>query len=122
MKQLFTRIPTYLLRLLFVFILANQTQAQAPAGYYDGASGKTGQELKEALHHIIDNHTVLSYDALGGAFADTDARADCTVWDMYSDNPNGTNPYEYAFGSDACGHYSTPFFMFPLAAQKALSH
>lgn len=35
--------------------------AQAPAGYYDGAAGLSGDELREALHDIIDNHTVQSY-------------------------------------------------------------
>lgn len=35
--------------------------AQIPAGYYSTAAGLTGNDLKAALHNIIDNHTPLSY-------------------------------------------------------------
>ncbi|MEJ2593753.1 MAG: endonuclease [bacterium] len=35
-----------------------------PEGYYDGTEGLTGQELREALHDIIDDHTPFSYDDL----------------------------------------------------------
>ncbi len=38
--------------------------AQIPAGYYDNAQGLTGEELKNALHNIIDNHTEYSYNNL----------------------------------------------------------
>ena len=34
---------------------------QIPAGYYDSAAGLTGDQLKSALHNIIDNHTEKSY-------------------------------------------------------------
>ena len=33
-----------------------------PSGYYDSASGKTGTELKSALHMIISDHTKKTYD------------------------------------------------------------
>ena len=77
-----------------------------PAGYYDSAEGKSGESLQQALHEIIDQHTVLSYSALWTAFYTTDDRPDGTVWDMYSDNPSGENPYDYNFGSNQCGNYS----------------
>ncbi len=77
-----------------------------PAGYYTSADGKTGEELQQALHDIIDDHTVKSYDYLWTAFYTTDERADGFVWDMYSDNPEGTNPYDYTFGTEQCGNYS----------------
>lgn len=80
--------------------------AQPPAGYYDPASGKTGAELKTALKQIIDNHTQLTYSELWNAFYDTDDKPNGKVWDMYSDIPGGTPPYEYTFGSDQCGNYS----------------
>ncbi len=35
-----------------------------PEGYYDGTEGLTGQELREALHEIIDDHIPFSYDDL----------------------------------------------------------
>ncbi len=77
-----------------------------PAGYYNDAEGKTGTALQESLHDIIDNHTVLSYSALWTAFYTTDDREDGKVWDMYSDNPDGADPYDYTFGTDQCGNYS----------------
>lgn len=77
-----------------------------PAGYYDTTEGKAGEELQQALHEVIDNHTVLSYSALWTAFQSTDKKADGTVWDMYSDVPGGSPPYVYTFGSDQCGNYS----------------
>ena len=80
--------------------------AQAPAGYYNSANGLTGTPLRLALHNIIDNHTVKSYDFLWTAFKTTDDKPNGKVWDMYSDKPSGTPAYEYTFGSDQCGNYS----------------
>jgi endonuclease I len=77
-----------------------------PAGYYAPAEGKRGEALQQALHEIIDDHTVLSYADLWTAFRSTDKRADGTVWDMYSDRPGGDAPYVYTFGTDQCGNYS----------------
>lgn len=37
---------------------------QIPDGYYDDAIGKTGDELKAALHDIIDDHDEYSYNDL----------------------------------------------------------
>ena len=48
-----------------VFLLVGTVlSAQIPEGYYDNAIGKTGEELKEALHEIIDDHNEYSYNAL----------------------------------------------------------
>jgi len=80
--------------------------AQPPQGYYDPASGKYGTALQQALHDIIDNHTVISYDALWDAFKTTDKKPNGKVWDMYSDIPNAIPPYEFTFGSDQCGSYN----------------
>ena len=71
-----------------------------PAGYYASAEGLTGEALREALHDIIDNHTVRSYDFALTAFQTTDDKPNGKVWDMYSDIPGGTPPYEYTFGVD----------------------
>ncbi len=38
--------------------------AQIPDGYYDEAEGLTGNDLKSALHYIIDNHEEYSYNDL----------------------------------------------------------
>lgn len=80
--------------------------AQAPAGYYNTANGLTGTPLRLALHNIIDNHMVKSYDFLWTAFKTTDDKPNGKVWDMYSDKPSGTPSYEYTFTSDQCGNYS----------------
>jgi endonuclease I len=77
-----------------------------PAGYYASAEGLDGQELRMALHLIIDNHTVKSYDYALIAFYTTDDKPNGKVWDMYSDVPGGTPPYEYTFGVDAGGSAS----------------
>ncbi|MCF6172100.1 MAG: endonuclease [Bacteroidales bacterium] len=51
--------------LLPLFLLFSGTvPAQIPDGYYDDAVGLTGDELKAALHNIIDDHQEFSYNAL----------------------------------------------------------
>ena len=79
--------------------------AQIPDGYYDAASGQSGETLKTTLHGIIDDHTVKSYDYLWTAFQTTDDKSNGKVWDMYSDVPDGTPSYEFTFGSNQCGNY-----------------
>lgn len=69
-----------------------------PAGYYDGTAGLRGYALLVALHNIIKGHTSISYSATANAFRNTDKRPDGNVWDVYSDVPGGTPPYEFAFG------------------------
>lgn len=69
-----------------------------PAGYYTGTSGLSGYALLVALHDIIKGHTSLSYSFTATAFHNTDKRPDGNVWDVYSDVPGGTPPYEFAFG------------------------
>ncbi len=96
-----------LLALFFCLILwAAVLNAQIPAGYYDNANGLSGAALKTALHNIIDDHTVKSYDYLWTAFQTTDDKSNGKVWDMYSDVPGGNPPYEFTFGSNQCGNYS----------------
>jgi len=99
MKSLFST-------LLVTLILTLNSYAQAPQGYYDPAAGLFGTALQQALHDIIDDHNVLSYDELWSAFQSTDKKSNGKVWDMYSDIPGGTPPYQYTFGSDQCGSYN----------------
>jgi len=74
-----------------------------PPGYYDSAAGLIGEPLRAALHNIIDGHSTISYDNLWTAFYTTDDKPNGMVWDMYSDVPGGTPPYEYTFGLDQGG-------------------
>jgi len=78
-----------------------------PVGYYDAATGLSGEQLQMALHNIIKNHNVQSYSSLWTHFKTSDKKANGKVWDMYSDNPNGTPPYEFTFTSDQCGSYNS---------------
>ena len=89
------------------FFIGVNALAQEPAGYYNAANGLEGEAKQSALHNIIDNHTVRSYGYLWGAFNSTDKKSNNKVWDMYSDVPGGTPDYEFTFGSDQCGNYSS---------------
>lgn len=87
-------------------MLAISTFGQIPPGYYNSAAGLTGAPLQLALHNIIKSHTVVSYSSLWTHFQNTDKKPSGKVWDMYSDVPGGTPPYQYTFVSDQCGSYS----------------
>lgn len=93
--------------ILFLFLCPFFGKAQAPAGYYDAANGLFGDSLRAALHQIISNHSPVAYSQIFAIFPDTDAKADQSVWDMYSDIPGSNPPYAYYFvASDQCGNYS----------------
>ncbi len=79
--------------------------AQIPNGYYSTINTQEGAALKTALYNIIKTKSVPSYDGLYTAFQTTDRKANGKVWDMYSDIPGGTPPYEYSYGSGNCGSY-----------------
>ena len=81
--------------------------AQPPSGYYNPANGLSGTALQSALHNIIDDHNVQSYNSLHDHFETTDDKPNGTVWDMYSDVPGGNPPYVFNFTSgDQCGNYN----------------
>ncbi|KAF0204395.1 MAG: hypothetical protein FD170_300 [Bacteroidetes bacterium] len=87
--------------ILFLLLpLAGISVAQPPAGYYNQANGLTGTALQAALHNIIDDHNVISYNGLWSAFEDTDALPNGKVWDMYS-------TCSWTFFSDQCGNYNS---------------
>lgn len=91
--------------LLFLFT-ATLSFSQPPASYYAPAEGKSGNALRVAMHNIIKEPAVVTYDELWGSFYSTDMRPDTNmVWDMYSDQPGSTPAYYFAFGSDKCGNY-----------------
>ncbi|SFN84345.1 Por secretion system C-terminal sorting domain-containing protein [Chryseobacterium oleae] len=94
--------------LSFAIIFAS---AQAPATYYDGTAGLTGVALKNKLNQIITNgHQAKSYAGLWTAYQTTDRdyfyENDGSVLDIYSENPTGTDPYNFTIGTNQCGQYS----------------
>ncbi len=46
---------------LFIIFISVTLFAQIPEGYYDDAEGLTGEDLKAALHEIIDDHVEFPY-------------------------------------------------------------
>ncbi|WP_302291633.1 HNH endonuclease signature motif containing protein [Barnesiella intestinihominis] len=73
--------------------------AEIPAGYYDDAVGKSGEDLQKSLSTILNDANDVGYNGLWNLYKTTDRRSDGKVWDMYS---NVTN---YTFGTDQCGSY-----------------
>ena len=97
----------YTFLLLFFFTVCF---SQIPSGYYDTATG-TGYTLKTQLYNIIKGHTDNGYAGLYTTYQTSDVdnfyENDGTVLDMYSENPSGTDPYNYSIGStQRCGNYS----------------
>lgn len=96
-------------RFLFAFILGMLSStiiAQIPNNYYNSAQGLNGPDLKTALFHIIKDHNTQSYSSIWGHFYVTDKKPNGKVWDMYSDIPDGTPPYQYTFGENQCGTFT----------------
>jgi endonuclease I len=84
-----------------------------PAGYYNAAAGLTCANLKTALSTIITANAVqLTYTpGVWNAYNTTDkkrndANTADVVWDMYSDNPTGPDPYTFTLVTNQCGNYS----------------
>ena len=73
--------------------------AEIPAGYYDDAVGKSGEDLQKSLSTILNDANDVGYNGLWNLYKTTDRRSDGKVWDMYSDVTN------YTFGTDQCGSY-----------------
>jgi endonuclease I len=84
-----------------------------PAGYYDAAVGLNCGPLKTALFNIISaNYNELTYGQVWTAYQTTDlhrndANTADIIWDMYSDNPAGAEPYTYTYGTNQCGNYNS---------------
>lgn len=92
--------------LLYSIFLCFNGFSQIPFGYYDNATGLTGESLRTALYGIIKDHDEQSYSSLHTHYQTTDKKTDGKVWDMYSDIPNGTPAYTYTFDVDKCGSYA----------------
>lgn len=102
------------LTLTATFLFSVAAVAQIPNGYYDKTEGKEGFELKTKLYEIIGNFNGRSYNDLRdlyksthptNGFRDRYYEKDNTVLDVYSENPDGVDPYNFnpesAMGSGA---------------------
>ena len=100
MKQLFVKSAKRSVTMLTLLMTSTMMLwAQIPNGYYNSANGKTGSELKTALHDIIKGHTSVGYNGLWTAYGTTDLDANGKIWDIYSN-------YRYTYRNDQCGTYS----------------
>nr|WP_315238556.1 endonuclease [uncultured Flavobacterium sp.] len=93
--------------ILFFTLYAVFCSAQAPANYYSTATG-TGYTLKTQLYNIIKDHTDNGYSGLYVTYQTSDIdnfyENDGSILDMYSENPNGNDPYNYsADATQRCG-------------------
>ena len=107
MKHIFT---------LFFIIFTTVSYSQVPSNYYDSANGLSGYTLKSQLYNILTNgDTDRGYGALYSGYESThsDNRVengyenDNTVLLFYTENPNGSDAYEYNHFSRQCGNYNS---------------
>jgi endonuclease I len=94
----------------FLLLVITASFAQIPIGYYNTATGN-GYTLKTQLYNIIKGHTNNGYAGLYTTYLTSDIDSfyenDGTILDMYSENPSGTDPYNYTTGTtQRCGSYS----------------
>ncbi|WP_299129091.1 endonuclease [uncultured Winogradskyella sp.] len=108
---------------LLLVLMASYSYGQIPANYYDSADGLSGYALKTELKNIISNgYQTRTYDQLfdgagisgSNGYIDTHSdiaiasgnqyENDGTILDMYSENPLGSDPYNYTHGNDQCGN------------------
>ncbi|MCB0462856.1 MAG: endonuclease [Flavobacteriaceae bacterium] len=111
--------------LLLFTIFTTTAFSQIPANYYDTANGLSGFALKTELRNITANgHTARTYDQLydgngvsgSQGYNDTHSdvatssgnqyESDGTILDFYSENPSGTDPYNFTHGNNQCGNQS----------------
>lgn len=93
---------------LILFFTTSLVQSQIPNGYYDTATGND-YELKSQLFEIINNQIDQGYNALDDFYITNDIdiyyENDNTILDIYSENPSGTDPYNFSI-DNSCGNYS----------------
>lgn len=111
---------------LLLLFATSITFAQIPSSYYDSAEGLSGFTLKTELKNITSiGHTSRSYsqlydgDGISGSNGYEDTHSDVnvaggtnyendgTVLDFYSENPTGSDPYNFTHGNEQCGNQSS---------------
>jgi endonuclease I len=82
---------------------------QAPSGYYSTAKG-SGYTLKTQLYNKIKGHSDKGYSGLWTTYATSDRdnqnERDGSIFDLYSENQTGRDPYNYVLNANQCGTYS----------------
>ena len=105
LKQSFTAI--------FIFI-SIFCIAQAPAGYYNTATGLNCSQLKTALKNIVTTgNNAQTYNSIWTQYTSTDIKPRTigsgsanVIFDIYSAKPGQTDPYQYTPTTNQCGNYS----------------
>jgi hypothetical protein len=100
---------------LLVLVLPLFAFAQPPAGYYNSATGLNCAALKTALKNIIHNgFSGQTYNSLWTEYQSHDVKprevgsgSATVIWDIYSDNPGGTDPYNFTPVTHQCGNYNS---------------
>lgn len=121
--------------LLLTILTSSMLLAAIPSGYYDTASGLTGNDLRLALHNIINDHTEKSYDDVWTAFKTTDVRTideHDYIWCMYTHinfepgtDQQGANPvmakvynrehsWPKSWANESYPHYTDLYHLYPV--------
>ena len=99
------RTITTLILTLFYFL----GYTQIPTGYYSTATG-TGYTLKTQLYNKIKGHTDRGYAGLWTTYSTSDRdhqnENDNTIFDLYSENQSGNDPYTFIYSTEQCGTYA----------------
>lgn len=78
--------------------------------YYTPVEGLTGYDLKTGLYNIIAGHNSQGYSAIWTFYEnhslDTYYENDGSILDIYSENPTGSENYNYIKVTNQCGSYS----------------
>lgn len=91
--------------------ICNTVIAQIPSGYYNATINKSCSTLKTQLKTIITTgNTPQSYADLWTQYLVSDIKprevgsgSANVIWDIYSDNPVGTDPYNFTPGTSSGG-------------------
>jgi len=110
---------------LFTILIPLFVEAQPPSSYYASADGLAGFALKTELKEIIDDiddgngssfHVDQGYGGLWDAYQNQNSgdldlynsyENDNSILDIYSENPDGSDPYNFTPGNDQCGNYQS---------------
>jgi endonuclease I len=105
----------FVLLLSIALITTTVVVAQPPAGYYSTAATGSCATLKTTLKTIITNgNSPQSYGSLWTQYQLSDIKprevgsgSTNVIWDIYSDNPTGVDPYNFTPSTNQCGNYNS---------------